>query len=258
MTSPETPLKSSLGSFPSKLHSMISWADANPATFPNSSSPIQWLPHGNAFIISDSIAFRSDVLPKFFPVKYSSFLRQLQRWSFALVKAGPDKGAYYHTENKFCRDYTPSKTRMSRKRPKRNRDNDKGDKAPLTSAVFSQNVFGLAPSMHPFQSLQQSAMNQNQFQSNQTIPMMNGNMNIVCNLQQQGIAQKSFGFNNNNNNSVMSSVDFNNAAEQRRVFPTNVMPATRSEAANEDEMDRELKAYFERLEASMGQGQDAS
>jgi hypothetical protein len=196
---------------------------------------------------------------------------------------------------------------MSRKRPKRNRDNDKGDKAPLTSAVFSQNVFGLAPSMHPFQSLQQSAMNQsfggwqsgisasqphnltqsfqallfpqhnqlslhggyqvppmhatwNQFQSNQTIPMMNGNMNIVCNLQQQGIAQKSFGFNNNNNNnnSVMSSVDFNNAAEQRRVFPTNVMPATRSEAANEDEMDRELKAYFERLEASMGQGQDAS
>jgi len=60
------------------------------------SSIVGWQPHGRAFKVHDVPLFKECVLPEFFGMKYSSFLRQLNLYGFTRLSAGVDKGAYYH------------------------------------------------------------------------------------------------------------------------------------------------------------------
>jgi hypothetical protein len=47
------------------------------------STPIRWLPEGDAFVIANPAAFTRDVLPRFFKkAKFESFTRKLYRWGF--------------------------------------------------------------------------------------------------------------------------------------------------------------------------------
>jgi hypothetical protein len=59
---------------------------------------LSWLPHGRSFIIKDSEAFESEVLPRFFSRQknFSSFTRQLSLYGFLRATAGHDRGSYYH------------------------------------------------------------------------------------------------------------------------------------------------------------------
>ena len=77
-------------SFPETLYGILS--------MPEYSTMIQWLPHGNGWIITDKKAFTNEVLPKYFEgAKFTSFTRRLKRWNFERVLEGPELGAYYNS-----------------------------------------------------------------------------------------------------------------------------------------------------------------
>lgn len=85
--------KSSLETFPTKLHKIIERGDMD-----GYSDVISWLPHGRAFRIHDTKAFVAKVMPKYFYIsKITSFIRQLSIYGFRKVsRKGIDKGAYFH------------------------------------------------------------------------------------------------------------------------------------------------------------------
>ena len=58
---------------------------------------IDWLPHGQSFIIFDRKKFTQYVLPCYFTeTKYTSFTRKLLRWGFIRMRKGVETGAYKH------------------------------------------------------------------------------------------------------------------------------------------------------------------
>ncbi|KAG7349189.1 HSF-type DNA-binding protein [Nitzschia inconspicua] len=57
---------------------------------------ISWQNHGRAFKIHQPERFYSEILPKYFHCKQSSFLRWLRAWGFVRIIEGPDRGAYFH------------------------------------------------------------------------------------------------------------------------------------------------------------------
>ena len=78
--------------FPVKLHETLSVIERD-----GLSDIIGWLPHGRSFKIFKPTEFAEVVLPKYFIMtKKSSFLRQLNLYSFNRFSAGPDHGSYYH------------------------------------------------------------------------------------------------------------------------------------------------------------------
>lgn len=69
------------------------------------SSIVTWLPHGNAFLISNQEKFAAEVMPKYFKqTKFASFIRKLNRWGFKQIMKGPDAGAFH---NKLFRRDSP-------------------------------------------------------------------------------------------------------------------------------------------------------
>jgi len=61
-----------------------------------------WSESGRAFCVHDHVRFESEILPLYLESsKYSSFLRQLNLYSFRRFSGGVDKGCYYHP--KFLR-----------------------------------------------------------------------------------------------------------------------------------------------------------
>lgn len=58
---------------------------------------ISWLPTGDGFIIHDKKRFSEEVMPVFFKQsQYSSFVRRMSRWKFALVREGHKKAKFFH------------------------------------------------------------------------------------------------------------------------------------------------------------------
>ena len=58
---------------------------------------MSWQPHGRAFHIHVPAMFEKHVCPKYFGHKrYSSFLRQLNNYSFKHISKGMDRNCYYH------------------------------------------------------------------------------------------------------------------------------------------------------------------
>mmetsp|Transcript_3934 Transcript_3934/g.6014 ORF Transcript_3934/g.6014 Transcript_3934/m.6014 type:complete len:459 (+) Transcript_3934:77-1453(+) len=75
--------------FPMRLMDMLSRSEV--------SSVITWLPHGRSFIVRDPKTLEDDLIPRFFkPMKFKSFLRQVNLWGFKRITRGADSGAYYH------------------------------------------------------------------------------------------------------------------------------------------------------------------
>mmetsp|Transcript_28849 Transcript_28849/g.43561 ORF Transcript_28849/g.43561 Transcript_28849/m.43561 type:complete len:369 (+) Transcript_28849:79-1185(+) len=75
--------------FPQKLMKILSNEDV--------SDIISWLPHGRGFIIYQKKQFSQQIMPKYFKkVKFTSFTRKLNRWSFVRITRGPETGAYYN------------------------------------------------------------------------------------------------------------------------------------------------------------------
>mmetsp|Transcript_89454 Transcript_89454/g.258033 ORF Transcript_89454/g.258033 Transcript_89454/m.258033 type:complete len:98 (-) Transcript_89454:1334-1627(-) len=58
---------------------------------------VAWDPDGKPFAIKDVEAFQNKTLPKYFhQVKYKSFQRRLNNYTFRMVPYGPAMGSYYH------------------------------------------------------------------------------------------------------------------------------------------------------------------
>jgi hypothetical protein len=58
---------------------------------------ISWLPTGDGFIIHDKKRFSEEVMPIYFKQsQYSSFVRRMSRWKFALVREGHKKAKFFH------------------------------------------------------------------------------------------------------------------------------------------------------------------
>jgi len=79
------------------------------------SDSISWLPHGLAFKMTNSKHISKRIIPKYFKtIKYSSFIRTINRWGFVRITMGVNKGAYTHKlfqrENpKLCKQMTLKK-----------------------------------------------------------------------------------------------------------------------------------------------------
>jgi hypothetical protein len=85
----EAPTEISKMTFPEKVHHML-----NEDKF---AKCITWLPHGRAFIVRVPVGFENEISTLYFGHKrYSSFLRQLNNYSFRHISKGPDRNAYYH------------------------------------------------------------------------------------------------------------------------------------------------------------------
>lgn len=65
---------------------------------------LHWHPEGKEFEIIDSKRFEDEVLAKYFlqTVKYTSFIRKMNRWGFRQCIRGQKKGSFFHQH--FCRD----------------------------------------------------------------------------------------------------------------------------------------------------------
>mmetsp|Transcript_12679 Transcript_12679/g.22945 ORF Transcript_12679/g.22945 Transcript_12679/m.22945 type:complete len:755 (-) Transcript_12679:304-2568(-) len=88
--------------FPEKLMELLQ--QTNDPTHPHYSAAIEWLPHGNSFLIQDPKTFAQGTLPVYFKgsSKYESFTRKLYRWGFRQITKGDDANSYYHEH--FQRD----------------------------------------------------------------------------------------------------------------------------------------------------------
>lgn len=82
---------------------------------------IEWLPHGEGFVIHNRKRFASEVLPLFFgrEIKYASFTRRMKRWSFCLEHhAAQKKNSSYYTHPLFSKNDAEKCLRM-RPKPQR-------------------------------------------------------------------------------------------------------------------------------------------
>ena len=78
--------------FPWKLHLIL-----DRAKMAGHTNIISWTKSGTSFFVHDEREFSREIMPFFFSSsKYRTFQRSLQMWGFALVSAGPEKGAYFH------------------------------------------------------------------------------------------------------------------------------------------------------------------
>ena len=91
--SDRTGRKGRTGTFPQKLHMMLSDLENEEGGRDIAS----WLPHGRAFAIHKPKEFVKSIMPKYFRMsRFSSFQRQLNLYEFQRITEGPDKGAYFH------------------------------------------------------------------------------------------------------------------------------------------------------------------
>ncbi|KAL3908766.1 MAG: hypothetical protein SGILL_008359 [Bacillariaceae sp.] len=89
---PKGTIKLTAPAFPLKLHETLSQIEVD-----GYGDIIGWLPHGRSFKIHKQREFAEIILPRYFVMtKKSSFLRQLNLYSFNRFSAGPDQGSYYH------------------------------------------------------------------------------------------------------------------------------------------------------------------
>ena len=102
--------------FPYKLHIMLNNMDFEAAKGDlRGKLIVGWLPHGKAFRVHNKDEFVDRVMPIFFNgSKYSSFLKQLNLYSFIRITDGPDKGAVYHPN--FVRNQTDMVKNIVRQR----------------------------------------------------------------------------------------------------------------------------------------------
>ena len=90
---PDRRRKGRTGTFPQKLHQMLSDLERQEG----GSDIASFLPHGRAFAIHKPRDFVKHVMPKYFRMsRFSSFQRQLNLYDFRRITEGPDKGAYFH------------------------------------------------------------------------------------------------------------------------------------------------------------------
>jgi len=90
---PDRRRKGRTGTFPQKLHQMLSDLEREEG----GSDIASFLPHGRAFAIHKPRDFVKHVMPKYFRMsRFSSFQRQLNLYDFQRITEGPDKGSYYH------------------------------------------------------------------------------------------------------------------------------------------------------------------
>lgn len=90
---PDRRRKGRTGTFPQKLHQMLSDLEGQDG----GSDIASFLGHGRAFAIHKPRDFVKHVMPKYFRMsRFSSFQRQLNLYDFQRITEGPDKGAYFH------------------------------------------------------------------------------------------------------------------------------------------------------------------
>lgn len=90
---PQRRRKGRTGTFPQKLHQMLSDLEREEG----GTDIASFLPHGRAFAIHKPRDFVKLVMPKYFRMsRFSSFQRQLNLYEFQRITDGPDKGAYFH------------------------------------------------------------------------------------------------------------------------------------------------------------------
>mmetsp|Transcript_17291 Transcript_17291/g.37744 ORF Transcript_17291/g.37744 Transcript_17291/m.37744 type:complete len:359 (+) Transcript_17291:94-1170(+) len=91
--SSDRPRKGRTGTFPQKLHQMLSDLERQEG----GTDIASFLPHGRAFAIHKPRDFVKHVMSKYFRMsRFSSFQRQLNLYDFQRITEGPDKGSYYH------------------------------------------------------------------------------------------------------------------------------------------------------------------
>lgn len=90
---PDRRRKGRTGTFPQKLHQMLSDLERQEG----GSEIASFLPHGRAFAIHKPREFVKQVMTRYFRMsRFSSFQRQLNLYDFQRITEGPDKGAYFH------------------------------------------------------------------------------------------------------------------------------------------------------------------
>ncbi|KAG7340541.1 HSF-type DNA-binding protein [Nitzschia inconspicua] len=115
------PIRLVPAAFPTKLHETLQQIEDD-----GFGDIIGWMPHGRSFKIHKQKEFAEIVLPRYFIMtKKSSFLRQLNLYSFNRFSAGPDQGSYYH--EKFLRGMKFLCRRMSRQKVNGNRIRSAGN-----------------------------------------------------------------------------------------------------------------------------------
>ena len=89
------PVDISKGTFPMKLHQMLSMLEQQPG----GAEIASFLNHGNSFAIHKPREFVRHVMPKHFRMsRFSSFQRQLNLYDFVRITSGVDRGAYSHPQ----------------------------------------------------------------------------------------------------------------------------------------------------------------
>ena len=82
---------------------------------PEAKEMIEWLPGGEAFVVTKSFDLASQILPRYFKSgQYESFVRKLNRWGFRRESRGRRTGAFYHEH--FIRDRPELMVHMSNRR----------------------------------------------------------------------------------------------------------------------------------------------
>lgn len=89
------PVDTSKGTFPMKLHQMLSILEQQPG----GTDIASFLHHGNSFAIHKPREFLRHVMPQHFRMsRFSSFQRQLNLYDFVRITSGVDRGAYTHPQ----------------------------------------------------------------------------------------------------------------------------------------------------------------
>lgn len=137
-------------SFPVKLHEMLCDMESN-----GLDRIVSWLPNGKAFRIHDQDRFISEILPMYWAnIKYKSFMRQLNLWSFKRIPRGEpeNRGGYRHAC--FIRDdpiLCHSMTRnVKRRKGSSNSLHSESHATPVPHSLFHNNN---EQEMNPLKSL---------------------------------------------------------------------------------------------------------